>query len=355
MTSPAIVPVGAAVPSLSRWGLSSDADLVFRTLVTFGPRPARTLAGELGLSRERIDTALAELYEYGAAVALTKDGRVPTWHGRSPEEVVHRLRMRRFRAPDPTAAARRHRAVFEVLNARLARAGVPLNPALSGTIGDGVRYLPSRTLAGARLAALMAEERHEHLVINNEEYDTADVTKNVPFDESMFHRGVAFRILGQPPLDGDVGQPPEPERMLGAPTYAFRETLDTPLKLFVCDRRTAFVLADPADMNRGYLEISQPDVIRTLVDVFESRWARAVDPGPVGVPAITLSRRERALVDLLALGHTDVTAALELRISARSVTNTLRALMDRLGVENRFQLGLALGAMRVSAPPSLTD
>ena len=67
-----------------------------------------------------------------------------------------------------------------------------------------------------------------------------------------------------------------------------------------------------------------------------------------------LSAREQTLVDLLALGHTDVTAASHLRISARSVTNTLRRLMDRLGVDNRFQLGLALGAMRAARPPMLT-
>ena len=72
------------------------------------------------------------------------------------------------------------------------------------------------------------------------------------------------------------------------------------------------------------------------------------------MPLILLSDRERDLVDLLALGHTDVTAAEQLRISSRSVTNTLRALMDRLGVDNRFQLGLALGAMDVTVPPSLS-
>jgi len=71
------------------------------------------------------------------------------------------------------------------------------------------------------------------------------------------------------------------------------------------------------------------------------------------VPKISLTARERGLIALLAVGHTDVTAAEELRISARSVTNTLRALMDRLGVENRFQLGLALGALDVAVPPSL--
>ncbi len=72
------------------------------------------------------------------------------------------------------------------------------------------------------------------------------------------------------------------------------------------------------------------------------------------MPKITLSDRERALIALLAEGHTDVTAAEQLQISARSVTNILRGLMDRLGVENRFQLGLALGIMRKASVPAAT-
>lgn len=76
------------------------------------------------------------------------------------------------------------------------------------------------------------------------------------------------------------------------------------------------------------------------------------------MPKITLSARERELISLLAQGHTDVTAAAILHISPRSVTNILRNLMDRLGVENRFQLGLALGFLRkahVPPPPAGKD
>lgn len=69
---------------------------------------------------------------------------------------------------------------------------------------------------------------------------------------------------------------------------------------------------------------------------------------------IALDPRERELVELLARGHTDASAARELRISARSVSYILRALMDRLGVDNRFQLGLALGALRAAQPPDPT-
>jgi DNA-binding CsgD family transcriptional regulator len=66
------------------------------------------------------------------------------------------------------------------------------------------------------------------------------------------------------------------------------------------------------------------------------------------VGIVERSDRERLLVALLAQGHTDASAARTLRISERSVTYAVRALMDRLGVDSRFQLGLALGAMGVA-------
>jgi DNA-binding CsgD family transcriptional regulator len=351
MTAPTIVPHGAAVPSLARWGLTSDADLVFRTIATFGARSARMLGKELGLPRNRVDNALAELYECGATTAVTVGRDESTWSPRPVAEVVDHLRTRRLRRPDPAASARRHRATLQLLNSRLAGAGLPQQPVLAGVAGDGVRYLPSRPLTRQRLAAAMAQERHDHLVINNEEEVNADITRATPAHASG-NPGVTYRVLGRPPADGDAIDPDPAEQRLGS-AFRYRETLDTPLKLFICDRRVAFMLADPANVDRGYLEITQPEMIRTLVTLFESRWESAVDPRDEGVPAIVLSGRERDLVELLAVGHTDVTAALALRISARSVTNTLRALMDRLGVDNRFQLGLALGALRVTVPPAL--
>jgi DNA-binding CsgD family transcriptional regulator len=70
-----------------------------------------------------------------------------------------------------------------------------------------------------------------------------------------------------------------------------------------------------------------------------------------GLPKITLSERERTLIALLSEGHTDLAAAERMGISPRSVTNILRSLMDRLGVDNRFQLGLALGFLRRAQAP----
>jgi DNA-binding NarL/FixJ family response regulator len=40
-----------------------------------------------------------------------------------------------------------------------------------------------------------------------------------------------------------------------------------------------------------------------------------------------------------------------MRISERSVSSIMRSLMDRAGVDNRFQLGLVLGEARAASPP----
>jgi hypothetical protein len=69
-----------------------------------------------------------------------------------------------------------------------------------------------------------------------------------------------------------------------------------------------------------------------------------------------LTPRERALIGLLVAGHTDAMAARELHISERSVTSIMRSLMDRVGVSNRFQLGVALGTLRaVPEPPGMAQ
>ncbi|MGQ4599090.1 LuxR C-terminal-related transcriptional regulator [Nocardia sp. R6R-6] len=61
-------------------------------------------------------------------------------------------------------------------------------------------------------------------------------------------------------------------------------------------------------------------------------------------PRFALDERQRSLVALLLAGHTDSSAARRLGVSPRTVTNIIRSLMNRLGVNNRFQLGVALGA-----------
>ena len=53
-----VLALGRAVPSLVRWGVSADADLVYRCLATFGALSAGDIAADLGLGQRRVRVAL---------------------------------------------------------------------------------------------------------------------------------------------------------------------------------------------------------------------------------------------------------------------------------------------------------
>jgi DNA-binding NarL/FixJ family response regulator len=83
-----------------------------------------------------------------------------------------------------------------------------------------------------------------------------------------------------------------------------------------------------------------------------SRWTEsAAGMSEASVPDFILTPRENAVVRLLARGYTDARAARELHISERSVSNIVRSMMDKLGVDNRFQMGVALGLLAAAPVP----
>ncbi|GAA2487601.1 hypothetical protein Ahu01nite_024600 [Winogradskya humida] len=347
------VPLGAAVPSLVRWGLSSDADLVFRTLTTFGSRTERTLAVELGLPARRTAEALAELRECGAAVSTTDVRAVSRiWTARRPAAVIDMLRSRNRRQIDPDSRVRSHREVMNGLRLSGIAAALPSStvPGLPGRFAEGMRYLSSRAAARTRLAEVVGQDIHELWTMSPDQSPDAESARAAaPVDAALLDRGVRCRLLRPPLADGD--RLDVSSHLVNGTSYQCYDSEDVPLRMLMVDRRVALIPADPRDLERGYFEFSGPAVMDALAGLFDRHWSSAVTRQQALVAPIQLSEREHALIALLATGHTDRTAADILTISPRSVTNMLRALMDRLGVENRFQLGLTLGALRVVTPP----
>jgi DNA-binding CsgD family transcriptional regulator len=179
-------------------------------------------------------------------------------------------------------------------------------------------------------------------------FDTEVARAAVPMDRVLLTRGVKMRVVGVQAAGSDPLI--RHGRCVNESRPDYREASAVPMKLIVVDRRFAFFPVDPHDYDRGYLEVAQAPVVSALVSLFERHWEAARDPWEWAVPQIALSPREYTLIILLAQGHTDASAGRELQISTRSVSNILRTLMDRLGVDNRFQLGLALGALRAAEP-----
>ena len=321
--------IPAAVPSLTRWGVSVDADLVYRTLVLCGARTGGQAARELGITEARVRRALDELAALGAAGLLPGRGE-RRWAAGPADRVLAALRRPR---PAGCAAAAPWKGYVRAV------AGVDLGTAAHGS----VQRLTGREPVRDRIAALMAAERHEHLAINTEEVISADAARAaLPLDRSVRDRGIRMRVLGLPLVPGS-----DPGDLGGE----YRETGSPPLKLLVFDRRAALFPVDPVDRDAGAVLVTDADVVDHFTRLFYRIWNAATDPRRPGGPSMMLTLREQSLVTLLAAGHSEGSAAAELGLSRRTVVYTLRNLMDRLHVENRFQLALVLGAARVVPLP----
>jgi DNA-binding CsgD family transcriptional regulator len=237
--------MGSALPSLVRWGLTPDADLVYRTLVSLDTAREGQLAHELGMSHDRVRAAMRELADANAIRRVSSASRrAPkttgraVWAARQPSQVVRQLHV--------------HRTRHLALVGSVEPPPPSFVPPVPSTLAEAIPMTATRT--------------------------------------------------------------PPPE----APA-------------------PAAVTLEDTQSDRGYLARPAAEALAEA------------DQQPDG-PAIALTPRERAIVELLAQGHTDETAARELDLSRRTVGYALGGLMSRLGVDNRFQLGLALGAMKAASP-----
>ena len=92
MTFEGVAAAAPRVPSLLRWGFSADADLVYRTLIAFGPRTGPRLARELGIAPARVDRALEELLAAAATALVAVPGRardgVRRWTAAPADQVL---------------------------------------------------------------------------------------------------------------------------------------------------------------------------------------------------------------------------------------------------------------------------
>ena len=84
------------MPQLTRYGLSADADLVYRCLSLAGDQTAGTLARSLRIAVHQVRDALAELIDCSAVSALV-DGRRRLWHARPVATFLPQLQERRAR------------------------------------------------------------------------------------------------------------------------------------------------------------------------------------------------------------------------------------------------------------------
>lgn len=319
------------IPTLTRWGVSAHGDLVYRMLTAFGAKSDAALARTLKLPVKKVRAGLEELHGLGAAAVLPGPHE-RVWRATSPATVVTVLRARQARLAGARYRLPRQLSTLDIVD--------PPEAALRAA-----RPIYGVPAVRARLAELVAAERREHLAMSPEPAFTAASAKAaIPAGRAALQRGVTAWTLGVPPSAEDRSE--EQTRELYGYGLRYRELPQQPTKLMIMDRTTAFVPLDPAALfSHGVWEISTPAVVDELVSFFLRHWSAAMEPGPRGwVPPAALSAREQAIVALLATGVTDSAVAAKLGLSVRTIAYAVRDLMERYGVQTRFQLGLVLGS-----------
>ncbi|MEV5961274.1 helix-turn-helix transcriptional regulator [Kribbella sp. NPDC051952] len=124
-----------------------------------------------------------------------------------------------------------------------------------------------------------------------------------------------------------------------------------PVNLMMYDDRLAIL---PLRHEEGIVVVHPSTLLDALGDLFEQLWQRAV---AVEVPASGIRRTpgrqggvdDERLIALLLAGLTDQAIARQLGVSQRTAHRRIGSLIDRLGVETRFQAGVR-AALRVRNP-----
>jgi hypothetical protein len=268
------LPVGVAIPSLVRWGMSADADLVYRTLVNFGPAEAGTVGRDLGLATSRTNDAVEELRAIGAVQPSSSRPGVRVWHAAPPARVVEVVRLRKLRPLVKGDPVRLYRQALSDAGIQL---DVTKRPSGLVTAIWGLRDVRDR------IGELTRSVKHELLSMQPElTFSDEAVAAAVPYQRMYNERRIDRGLVCLPPADGDncvdLGHQ---MRAAGSwPRYASR----LPLKLFVYDRTTALIPIDPRETSKGALEINDPDGVAALFALHRREYARPDGPRGRGQP-----------------------------------------------------------------------
>ncbi|MCI4065237.1 helix-turn-helix transcriptional regulator [Micromonospora sp. R77] len=207
-------------------------------------------------------------------------------------------------------------------------------------VGEG-RLLQGVDAVRERLTELAHVARTECLSFTTGRAQNPDTMRaESELNQIALQRGVRIRNVYQESFRNDPATMAHANWMAGLGGQS-RTTPTLPMRLVIVDRETALVPIDPLDSQRGALELRSPGVIAGLVGLFEQVWQGATPFGEKGAPdEYGLSSQERALIRLLAEGHTDESAARKLAVSLRSVQRMMTSLTERLNAASRFQAGV---------------
>lgn len=315
-------------------GLDSIEQAVYETLVTRQPITVDDLAPTLGVTDDQLTLAVSTLRSKGL---ISDAPGEPTRLVASPPEIA--LTALLLDREEQLNRARLEVDKLAVLHQRVASSSA--DPARL------VEVVTGRDAVLRRFAQVQRASQHEIRIIDKPPYVATEPHSNITVEREQSHRGVRYRAIYDPhgldsfhDLAGDV------QASIEAGVEA-RVLPDTPLKLLLADDRLAMIPLLSAPEEVDSVVIVHPSALLDALSIlFEQMWSRALpliasgDAPVLRTSVDAPSVDDRRLLSLLTAGLPDEAIAKHLNISHRTVQRRLRVLLDRLGVQTRFQAAL---------------
>jgi DNA-binding CsgD family transcriptional regulator len=317
---------------LEALGVSLDAEAVYRSMLEEPRIGVSGIARQLGWPEERIRSSLDEL----AKLSLLR----PSWDDPgglrlvSPEVGLSSLLARQ----EADLLARQR----EIAESRAAVAAV---------VADYADLRPSRQhseieqLSGLDAVRTWIEEITHTGLTEVMAFEPGGaqsegfLESSKPLDREALERGTIIRTVC---MDSVRNHPPTLAYMrwmvgLGAQV---RTVATLPLRMIIFDQKMALIPVNPEHSAVGAVVQRGPGMVAALCALFEQIWQTANPVGSEQAPDVDgLSSQERAIITLLAQGHTDEVIARKLGVSVRTSRRITAELTARLGARSRFQAG----------------
>ncbi len=119
-----------------------------------------------------------------------------------------------------------------------------------------------------------------------------------------------------------------------------RVTQDDINETIIIDRRFAILAGDLSDGQRSYGVVTEAAVVQNVQSLFEAAWRAATELAVYDAQNADLTALAPRVLELLASGCKDETAARTLGLGVRTYRRRVAELMAALGAESRFQAGI---------------
>jgi predicted transcriptional regulator len=320
---------------------------------------AGTLAEQVGIDEDTAARALARLVEAGLARAGV-DGS-PSYRAEVPDALLDDLVDARLDDLEAAAAALR--------SARETAAEVR---ALYRGVTQSRNALEFERLVGGDEIATRISELSARTSVTLEGVMTAVppaalIEQARDSEDRLARRGVQLRSLYRAPARRSAALAGHGAWLAERGGQIRTTAWPLPTQYVLFDRAAALVaFEEPEVSGPAAVVLTTREVITCLGTLFDMLWDSALPlptPMTVAVPAEP-SQHEREILELMHAGLKDEAIARELGVSTKTVRRAVSSLADRLGVKDRFSLGVLVGTqgwlrdgrpVRPAPPPSVDE